>query len=158
MSRHSSSETAIQWSSVLVRLTLAIPMLVSGVGKVFAVGPKAMGISNFAGFLANLGVPLPTAVAWGVGLVELLGGLLLLVGLLVRVAGGLVAVVMFAATVLVHLPNGYPASDGGVELTLTLCLVALVVVLIGPGALSLEHALFDGELLRSSSQHSMQAD
>ncbi|WP_396611083.1 DoxX family protein [Haloferax sp. S1W] len=158
MSRQSPTEAAAQWSPVLVRLALAVPMIISGTGKIFAVGPKSMGVSGFAGFLANLGVPLPTVVAWFVGLVELVGGLLLLVGLFVRVAGGLVAVIMFVATVLVHLSNGYPASDGGVELTLMLCLVALAVVLSGPGALSLERTLFDGELLTSSTQHPMKAD
>ncbi|NEU56152.1 DoxX family protein [Halorussus sp. MSC15.2] len=121
-------------------------MLVAGLGKVAGVGPKAMGIEGFSGFLSSLGVPLPTAFAWGVGLLELVGGLLLLAGLFVRVVGVLVALDMVVATVLVHLPNGYPAGDGGVELTLTLALVAVALALSGPGALSLERALFDREL------------
>ncbi|WP_083851069.1 DoxX family protein [Halogranum rubrum] len=131
-----------RWGPVLVRLALGIPMVVSGVGKVLGVGPKATGISGFAGFLSSLGVPLPTLAAWGVGLLELVGGALLLVGLLVRVTGALVALDMFVATVLVHLPDGY----GGIELTLVLTLIAGSLVLSGPGALSLERALFEREL------------
>lgn len=133
-------------------------MVVSGVGKVFAVGPKAMGISGFAGFLATLGVPLPTVAAWGVGLLELVGGVLLLAGIFVRVTGALLAFNMLVATVLVHLPSGYPASDGGIELTLTLSLIALSVVLSGPGALSLERHLFGGELLSSTRDRATHAD
>ncbi|MBV0925992.1 DoxX family protein [Halomicroarcula limicola] len=138
-----SSETATQWSLAFVRLALGIPMLVGGVGKVFAVGPKAMGISGFAGFLGGLGVPLPAVAAWGVGLLELLGGVLLVAGLAVRITSALVAIDMLVATVLVHLPNGYPAAGSGIELTLTLALIAVALALSGPGALSVERALFE---------------
>jgi putative oxidoreductase len=138
-----SNETATRWGPVLVRLALGIPMLVSGVGKVLGVGPKASGISGFAGFLSSLGVPLPTLAAWGVGLLELVGGALLLVGLFVRVMGALLTLDMLVATVLVHLPEGY----GGIELTLVLALIAGSLVLSGPGALSLERTLFQQELL-----------
>ncbi|MDX5987911.1 DoxX family protein [Haloferax mediterranei ATCC 33500] len=158
MSRQSPTETAAQWGPVLLRLALAIPMIVSGAGKVLAVGPKSMGISSFAGFLASLGVPLPAVAAWGVGLVELVGGFLLLVGLFVRITGSLIAIIMFVAMVAVHLPNGYPSSSGGIEYTLTLVLLALAVVLSGPGALSLERALFDEEVLTSGTGRSMRAD
>lgn len=140
-----SSETATRWSLPLFRLALGIPMLIAGVGKVFAVGPKPMGISGFAGFLASLGVPLPTIAAWGVGLVELVGGTLLLLGLAVRLASAVIAIDMLVATVLYHLPNGYPVTSNGIELTLTLTVIALALVLSGPGSLSIERALFDQE-------------
>ncbi|GCF13965.1 hypothetical protein Harman_19000 [Haloarcula mannanilytica] len=128
-------------------------MLIAGVGKVFAIGPKPMGISGFAGFLASLGVPLPMIMAWGVGLLELVGGLLLLAGLAVRLTGALLAIDMFVATVLYHLPNGYPAASNGIELTLVLALIAVAVVLSGPGALSIEQTLGGQEdRTRGSSQ------
>lgn len=123
-------------------------MVVSGVGKVLAVGPKASGISGFAGFLSSLGVPLPTLAAWGVGLLELVGGTLILLGLLVRVVGVLLAVNMLTATLLAHLPNGYADS----ELTFALALIALALVATGPGVLSLERAIFERELLVSKSE------
>lgn len=135
------------WALLAVRLAVGIPLFVSGVGKVLNAGPKATGIDAFAGFLTTLGVPLPGVFAWIVGLVELGGGLLLLVGLLSRLAALLVATDMLVAMVLVHLPNGYPITDGGVELTLTLLLLGLAVTLSGPGKLSAEHALFGRELL-----------
>ena len=158
LSTQQSSQAAIRWSPVFVRLALGIPMLVSGIGKVFAVGPKSMGISDFAGFLASLGVPLPTISAWGVGFLELIGGVLLLVGLFVRVVGALVAVDMLVATVLAHLPSGYPVASNGIELTLTLTLIALALVASGPGTLSAERALFDRELLVSAFSRSRDVD
>lgn len=157
-SRQLSSETASRWSLTLVRLALGIPMLIAGVGKVFGVGPKPMGISGFAGFLASLGVPLPTVAAWGVGLVELVGGILLLIGLAVRLASAVIAIDMLVATVLYHLPNGYPVTSNGAELTLTLTLIAVALVLSGPGAFSIEAVLVDQEDRSPDSSQSKAAD
>lgn len=136
----------VQWNPVVLRLALGLVFVVSGVGKVFAVGPKASGIGGFSGMLADLGVPLATAVAVVIGFTELLGGILLLLGLFTRFVAAALAVVMIGATVLVHLPNGFVASEGGIEYTLVLSLVSIALVLSGPGALALEHALFDDEL------------
>ncbi|SEW23301.1 DoxX family protein [Natrinema salifodinae] len=146
MSR-STAAGGTQWNPVVLRLALGIALAVAGVGKLFTVGPKATAMSEFAGTLASLGVPAPTVVAWCVALAEASGGLLLLVGLLTRYAAAVGAAIMFVATTLVHLPNGFVASDGGFEYTLVLFLVAVALVLSGPGALSLERAVFDDELL-----------
>lgn len=99
------------------------------------------------GFLASLGVPSPTLFAWIVGIVELLGGLLLLAGLFTRYAAVLLATDMFVATWLVHLPNGFAVDTGGYEYTLVLMLVSIALVFSGPGRLALEYAIFDRELL-----------
>lgn len=136
-----------RWNPVVLRLALGIVLLVAGTGKLFGVGPKATEIGEFAGFLASLGVPGSTVVAWLVAVAEAAGGLLLLLGLFTRYAAAVAAVIMFVATTLVHLPNGFVAGEGGLEYTLVLFLVALALVLSGPGALSLERAVFDDELL-----------
>lgn len=144
--RNSIERTGTRWNPVVLRLALGIVFVVSGLGKVLGIGPKASGIAGFAETLAGLGLPLPTLFAWAVGLVELVGGGLLIVGLFTRYAAGLLAVIMAVATVLVHLPYGFVAGDGGIEYTLVLTLVSLALVLSGPGACSLERYLFDEEL------------
>lgn len=144
--RNSTTDLGTQWNPVVLRLALSVALLVAGVGKLFSVGPKANTIGDFAGLLASLGVPASTAVAWLVALGETGAGLLLLLGLFTRYAAAVAAAIMFAATTLVHLPNGFAAGDGGIEYTLVLFLVALALVLSGPGALSLERAVFDDEL------------
>lgn len=141
-----ATQSGRRWTSESVglassRLALGIIFVVSGVGKVFAVGPKASGIEAFAGTLAPLGIPLPTVAAWGVGLLELVGGVLLLIGLLTRLVAALLAVDMAVATALVHLPNGFVVSDGGYEYTLVLTLSALGLALSGPGVISVKRAL-----------------
>ncbi len=130
-----------------MRAALGSVFVISGLGK-FGVGPKSVGgIGNFAGFLASLGVPLPEVFAWIVGLVELFGGLLLLVGLFTRYAAAFIAVDMFVAMMLVHIPNGFAVGNNGIEYVLTLMLVSVAVVFSGPGRLALEYALFGRELL-----------
>ena len=141
-----ATQTGRVWNSESVglafsRLALGIIFVVSGVGKVFAIGPKATGIDAFAGMLAQLEIPLPTVAAWGVGVLELVGGILLLIGLLTRIVAALLAVDMAVATVLVHLPNGFVVSDGGYEYTLVLMLSALGLALSGPGVISVKRAL-----------------
>lgn len=137
----------MRWSPVFMRLAFGMVFVVAGAGKLFAWGPKATGIEGFAGFLASLGVPMPELFAWIVAFVEFFGGLAILLGLFTRYAAALVAVDMAAATWLVHVPNGFVATQGGFEFTLVLMLVSIALMLSGPGALSLEYALFGRELL-----------
>lgn len=136
------------WNPVALRLGVGVVMVVHGLGKL-DLGPLAndAGVAGFAGFLASMGVPAPSALAWVVTLVEAGGGVLVLLGVLTRYAAALVALDMAAAFVLVHLPNGFAVSEGGVEFVLVLGLAALALVLSGPGALSLERAVLGRELL-----------
>ena len=125
----------------LVRFALGIVFTISGVGKVFAAGPKATGIDALSGTVAQLGIPLPTVAAWGVGLLELVGGVLLFVGLFTRVVAALLAVNMAVAAVLVHFPSGFVVANGGYEYTLVLGLSAVGLAIGGSGTISLERAL-----------------
>jgi putative oxidoreductase len=129
-----------------VRLALGVVFVVSGIGKVLNVGPKPLAIADFAGLLGQLGLPAPTLVAWGVGLLELGGGILLLVGLGTRLVSLALAIDMAVATVLVHLPNGFDEYE--YTLVLTACAVALV--LGGPGVLSADRWIDVRSLLGSS--------
>jgi putative oxidoreductase len=116
----------------LVRLVLGVVFVVSGVGKVLAIGPKALPVSDLAGLLGGLGLPAPLVLAWVVGIVELVGGVLLIVGLGTRLVGIALAIDMAVATALVHALNGFDEYE--YTLVLTVCAVALV--LGGPGVLS----------------------
>ena len=147
MSPETRNNELAQWGPTFARLARGIPIVVAGVGKIFAVGPKGFGIEGFSGLLVNIGVPFPTVFAWLVGTIEVIGGTLLLVGALVRVSAALVSIIMLTATVLVHIPNGYPTTNGGFELTLALFFVAISIVVAGPGRLSVEHDLLDREII-----------
>jgi len=147
MSLETRNNELAQWGPTFARLALGIPIVVAGVGKIFAVGPKGVGIGGFTGMLTGAGVPIPTVFAWLVGIIELVGGTLLIVGALVRVSAALISVIMMTATLLIHLENGYPTTNGGFELTLALFFVAISLVVAGPGRLSVEHDMLDREIL-----------
>ncbi len=74
-------------------------------------------------------------------LTEVVGGTALILGLFTRLAAVPLAFSMLVATVLVHLPNGFFSSSGGVEFTLLLTVACVALALTGPGKASLDHFL-----------------
>jgi putative oxidoreductase len=128
-----------EYNTLFLRLALGIVMVYHGLDKVGGVG-------GFAGQLDSMGIPVAIVFAWIVTIVELVGGLAILAGVLTRYAAVLFAVDMAVATVLVHLPNGFSAYDGGYELTLVLFLVSIALALQGAGPLSLERELLGSEI------------
>ncbi len=129
------------WGPFLIRIAVGLVMTVHGAGKLFTVGPAAMPMSEFAGFLGGLGLPFASLLAWLVAVVELVGGLLVLLGLFTRITGLVLAVDMFVATVLVHLPEGYSDS----ELTIVISLAALSLAASGAGKFSVDSVVLDRE-------------
>src|SRR5215217_1329320 len=125
------------------------------------------GPTGFGPALAGLGVPLPQLMAYVVTLVELIGGVLLIVGLLSRLAALLLTIDLVMAILLVKVNIGLlsPTDGSGVGAELELALIAgfLVVLLAEPGRLSVDQALgYEGDLVeeaptrgRSSSRRGM---
>lgn len=96
-------------------------------------------IPGFAGFLGSLGVP--TFLAWPIFLIELGGGILILLGVHARQVAVLLIPVM-AAAMSVHIGNGwlFSAPGGGWEYPAYLIVTSLVVALAGEGAFALRSA------------------
>ncbi|MFK0003945.1 DoxX family protein [Paenarthrobacter sp. NPDC090522] len=99
---------------------------------------------------AQMGVPGASVVAPIVATLELVGGITLILGLLTRVFGALLAVDMLGALFLVHAPAGIFAANGGYELVLLFAGAALALALAGAGRISADNALFarEGSKLR----------
>lgn len=122
---------------LLVRIALALPFVFHGAQIAFG----AFGGPGLHGFVqASKGqMPLPVAVLVGYG--EFLGGLGILFGVLSRLAGGGIALIMLGAIFLVHLKNGYSVQSGGFEYALTLLLLAVALMVAGPGRLTAARVL-----------------
>jgi len=123
----------IVWSTLLLRLGIGIIFLVHGVGKLFNLGPTALGINGTANFFASLGIPAAMFFAWVVALVETFGGAALLLGVLTRYAALLLAIDMLTALLVFHLPKGFSILNGGYEFVLLLLLGNLSLLLSGAG-------------------------
>lgn len=129
------------YGPLALRIGIGVVYFVHGIGKLFAIGPAAVGVTGFTGFLGSLGVPAPALFAWIVTLVEVVGGLAILLGVLTRYAAALVAVDALVATLIYHAPNGFVVTQNGFEFTLVNFFAALALVATGAGAYSLERAI-----------------
>src|ERR1700741_3517911 len=85
-----------RWAPIPLRLIVGYGFMQHGIAKLSR-GPEA-----FATILHALGVPAPHLMAWLTILVELLGGLAILLGAFVALASLPMAAVLLAATVTVH--------------------------------------------------------
>jgi putative oxidoreductase len=75
------------------------------------------------------------------GLIELVGGILVLIGLFTRPAAFILSGFMAAAYFMGHAPQSFfPAVNGG-DAAILYCFVFLYIVFAGPGACSLDAAL-----------------
>lgn len=118
---------------LLLRLALGVVFIAHGLQK-FLVDTIPGVASGFGG----MGIPVPEVAAVVVAGLEVVGGLLLIVGFGTRIVGALLAVTMAVAMVLVHLPAGFYAAEGGFEYVMLLALASLALTLAGPGRIAID--------------------
>lgn len=119
----------------------ALPILRVVVGATFVVHGYLKwsgGVDQFAGFLSVLGLPLSLLLAWVVTLVELVGGLALIVGFLTHWAAKLLFIDMLVALLLVHIGKGFLVTSGGYEFVLLLLAALFYLMAVGPGKWSVD--------------------
>jgi putative oxidoreductase len=117
---------------LLIRLTLGIIFFAHGLAKFQG------GIENIAGWFSSIG--LPGSFAYVVAIIELIGGILLILGFGTRIVSVLIALLMIGAIFKGKLAAGLlgNAQGAGYELDLALLAMALYLVISGNGVLSLE--------------------
>lgn len=98
-------------------------------------------IDGTAQAFGQMGVPLPGIAAPVAAVVELLGGVLLLVGAFSAVTGLIVALHMGVAAVLAHVSNGVFIENAGWELVGLIAAAALAVGVAGAGRYSVDTVL-----------------
>jgi putative oxidoreductase len=146
-----------RWPLLPLRLIVGFGFMEHGLAKL-AKGPDA-----FANILQAMGVPGAHFMAWSTILVEILGGLAVILGLFVTLASLPMAAVLLVAVFTVHLPYGFSsiklvavtvagAQFGPpgyeVDLLYLACLAALV--LGGPGPLAIGGLIIKRRKARSS--------
>ena len=89
----------------------------------------------------DMGVPAPAAAALFATVVEIVGGLALIAGLLTLVAAAANVVNLLGALVIVHAGNGVFVDNGGYELVLALIAGLVLVLALGAGRFSADGLL-----------------
>ncbi|WP_221583267.1 DoxX family protein [Microbacterium sp. G2-8] len=122
---------------LILRVALGVIFFLHGWQKIFVDGIDV----TTQGF-GMMGVPLHEVVAPLTAYTELIGGVALALGLLTRIAAVGLTIVALGALFLVHVPNGFFAANGGFEFPLLLAAAAVTLVVAGPGAASLDAAIW----------------
>lgn len=137
------------YAPLVVRVLAGVIMTAHGWQKLTEFGPANFGEQ----VLAGLGVPLPVFMGYLVTLVELVSGILLIVGLLSRLAALLLTIDLVVVILLVKVNVGFLSGINGTGAELELALIAcfLVILLAGPGKLSVDHILgYEGGLVQEA--------
>ena len=110
----------------------------SAIGVIFIVHGVTKFNPGFANFLSNMGLPPEMQIP--IALAELIPGILLIVGVLSRFSASLLSIIMIGA--IFHVKGAQSLTgDGGVELDLILLAASLVIIVAGPGRISISQVI-----------------
>jgi putative oxidoreductase len=129
--------TAGDFGLLLLRLTFGLLMAGHGSQKLFGLF-GGLGLTATGRGFDSLGYRPGKVFAVIGGLSEFLGGLGLAAGLLTPLAAAALIGVMINAMVTVTAAHGLWETDGGVEYSVGIAVVALAVAAVGPGLLALD--------------------
>jgi putative oxidoreductase len=122
-----------------IRLASGLLLCAHGLSKAGA------GVDGFAAGLAKKGLPMPTVLAYAATLSELVGGLLVAIGLLTRPASASLAVTMVVAIVTTHMAQAAQIGTGGgvgFEYPALLAVIFTVFTFAGGGRFALDRKVF----------------
>ena len=100
-------------------------------------------IGAIAEWFGSIGIPFPILNAYMAATTELLGVVLLTIGLFTRIISIPLMVIMVVAIMTVHLVHGFAAGDNGFEIPLYYMLFLLIFASHGAGKFSLDYFLFE---------------
>ncbi|MGO4495476.1 DoxX family protein [Paenibacillus sp. 2RAB27] len=123
--------------SIIMRVVIGIIFMMHGIDKL------QMGLSNVEAWFSSIGIP--GFVAYFVAILELVGGIMLIVGLFTRYVSGLLVIMLMGAIVTTKLSVGL-LGDGqmaGYELDLGFMLVLLYLVVGEQSTLSVDRLIMN---------------
>ena len=112
-----------------LRITVGVLFIVHSIGK-FDTSSKE--------FFSSVGLPADMAVL--IGLLELIGGILIVTGVLTRIASSLLAIEMLGVMLYVKKLQAF-SGKGGLEIDLLAFAILLTVMVLGPGKISISHII-----------------
>lgn len=127
-----SSPRQVSTGLLILRVIAGIIFAAHGGQKLFVYG-----FGGVTGAFAGMGVPLPMIAGPAVALLEFLGGIALIAGVLTRLTGLGLAITMAGAIFFAHLSAGFFAPNG-FEFPLALLGASAAIAFAGAGELSVD--------------------
>jgi putative oxidoreductase len=126
-------------STLILRVVLGITFFIHGLVKFQG------GIENIVGWFDSIG--LPGILAYGVALLEMVGGIALVVGFGSRIVSALFALLMLGAILKVKLAGGFLGNGqgAGYELDLAFLVMAVFIAINGSKMFALDQLIFKGQ-------------
>ena len=124
---------------LIFRLALGFTSLMHGFQKAFLNGPTAQGA-----IFAKMGIPAPELSAYFTIGAELIGGIMLLLGIGTRIAAAAITIAMAGAYIFVHVNAPFiidPKTGAGFEYVFVLGMAAIMFILVGGGKYSIDALL-----------------
>jgi putative oxidoreductase len=112
-----------------LRITVGVLFIIHSIGKFD---------SSSKGFFSSVGLPADMAIL--IGLLELIGGILLVAGILTRISSSLLAIEMLGIMFYVKKLQTF-SGKGGVEIDLLIFAILLTMIVLGPGKISLSYSI-----------------
>lgn len=126
--------------TLALRILVGLIFAAHGAQKLFGWFGGA-GLEGTGQFFDSVGIQPAALMALLAGVAEFFGGLMLVMGLLVRPAAAALAFAMLVAIFAVHWDNGFFAASGGYEYALALFAASVALLLSGAGRLSVDRAI-----------------
>ncbi len=125
-----------EWSLLIIRVVLGITFLIHGIAKF------QMGLVNVAGWFESIGIM--GFLGYVVAIIELLGGMALILGLGTRITSALIAFIMLGAIFKAKLSVGFMGNGqmAGYELDLAFLAMAVALIICGSQMYALDKKLF----------------
>ena len=136
-----SLEKVSSFAPLPIRVLAGIAFIIHGL-------PKFDNIQGPQGLLGSIG--LPPELALPIALLEVIGGIALILGIFTRITAILFTIHMALITLMVKSGGGF-TTDGGYELDLLLMSIAVSLLLSGPGRISIERDILKREIFPKAS-------
>lgn len=126
-------------STLILRVLLGVTFFIHGVVKFQG------GIENIVGWFDSIG--LPGFLAYGVALLEVVGGVALIVGFGSRIVSALFSLLMIGAILKIKLAVGFLGNGqmAGYELDLAFLAMAIFIAINGSKMFALDQIIFKGQ-------------
>ena len=112
-----------------LRITVGVLFIVHSIGK-FDVSSRE--------FFSSVGLPADMSIL--IGLLELIGGIFLVAGVLTRISSSLLAIEMLSVIIYVKKLQSF-SGKGGVEMDLLAFAILLTMIVLGPGKISISYII-----------------